>query len=320
MMQLQLLSNSVNGQEEQSQVAPSSFIRANTLEMPLDEIKHKHIIPVFAKDNEPAIAHTDFIEVVVDAAGQVFPSEAVLKPTVRVSHPIKGRVPEARNKPAKELMMHEKTLYYERMMFMVKTNNIIGEVGGNTLSLTLGGVKSYGEDNLGSKKGSLEHFHLFIGFRNLVCTNLCVSTDGLKGNLTVQSLDELYTEAIRLFNSFEMDRQLQQLNSWMNYSLSEAQFAHLLGRCRIYQFMPQKARKGLPELLFTDSQVSQVAKLYTQRENQGEIPLWDLYNLFTDANKSSYIDKFLVRGVNAGELVSEVAQAMENGTSCWYLN
>ena len=35
----------------------------------------------------------------------------------------------------------------------------------------------------------------------------------------------------------------------------------------------------------------------------GEINLWRLYNLFTGANKSSYIDRLLDRGVNASSLL-----------------
>jgi hypothetical protein len=35
----------------------------------------------------------------------------------------------------------------------------------------------------------------------------------------------------------------------------------------------------------------------------GKINLWRLYNLFTGANKSSYIDRLLDRGVNASSLL-----------------
>ena len=65
----------------------------------------------------------------------------ILNPNIRVSHPIKGRVPEAKNKPANELLDHEKTLYYERMMFCVEIPTISDDINGNKLSLTIGGVR-----------------------------------------------------------------------------------------------------------------------------------------------------------------------------------
>ena len=39
------------------------FLEANTVEIGYQEIKEKHIIPVFAKNNEPAISHHEFIDV-----------------------------------------------------------------------------------------------------------------------------------------------------------------------------------------------------------------------------------------------------------------
>src|SRR5687768_13287884 len=93
------------------------FIEANTVEVSSEEMKNNHIIPVFIKDNEPVISHNDFIEITQDVIADIYPRETILKPNLRVSHPIKGRIPEAKNKPANALQDHEKTLYYERMAF-----------------------------------------------------------------------------------------------------------------------------------------------------------------------------------------------------------
>jgi hypothetical protein len=122
--------------EEISTAKP--FIQANTIGVTLEEIKNEHIIPVYIKDNEVLISHTDFIEATIQIASEVFPEEMILKPNIRVSHPIKGRVPEAKNKPANELLDHEKTLYYERMMFCVEIPTISDDINGNKLSLTIG--------------------------------------------------------------------------------------------------------------------------------------------------------------------------------------
>ena len=124
------------------------FIEANTIDMSLNEIRNKHIIPVFVKDNETLISHSEFIDSASTITADIFHGERILKPSIRVSHPIKGRIPEAKDKPANQLSEWEKTLYYERMMFVIEVPSIQTEIGGNTLSLTIGGVKAFNQDNL----------------------------------------------------------------------------------------------------------------------------------------------------------------------------
>jgi hypothetical protein len=55
------------------------------------------------------------------------------------------------------------------------------------------------------------------------------------------------------------------------------------------------------------------------RDQNGNINLWRLYNLFTGANKTSYIDSFLDRSVSAYKLVEEFRWALD-GRGSWYLN
>jgi len=66
------------------------------------------------------------------------------------------------------LLEDEKTLFYERMMFVIEVPSIQAEIGGNKLSLTIGGVKSFTEDNLYQRSGGDQHFKMFIGFQNHV--------------------------------------------------------------------------------------------------------------------------------------------------------
>ena len=154
--------------------APTSnkpFIEANTVESTLEEIQKRHIIPTY-RDSEALISQAEFIEVTEEVVQEVFAAERILRPSVRLSHPIKGRVPEARNKPASELNEWEKTLYYERMAFIQEISSITDTIDGQQLSLTVGGVKAYNLDNLSNMKGADEHFKVFIGFKVAVCTNL----------------------------------------------------------------------------------------------------------------------------------------------------
>ena len=300
------------------------FIISNTLEITIDEMKKDHIIPVFTKDNETLISHVEFIENIQQIASEVFHGETILKPVIRLSHPIKGRVPEAKDKPASELYPWEKTLYYERMMFAIEIPSIQSEIDGNLLSLTLGGVKSYGEDNLYSRSQSDQHFKVFVGFQNKVCTNLCVWTDGYLDDLKVRSEGMLRAIVWDLLQNYNQNFHLYHLKRLSEYSITEEQFAHLVGKCRMYNHLPNEIRKGVTSVNFGDQQMGLVVKDFYKDESfckdqHGNINLWRLYNLFTGANKTSYIDSFLDRSVSAYNLVEEIRWGLE-GKNCWYIN
>ncbi len=313
-------SNKVDGGEK----AANPFITANTIESSLEQIRSRHIIPVFTKDNEPLISQTDFIESAASIAADIFHGEQILQPKVRLSHPVKGRIPEAKDKPANQLMEREKTVYYERMMFVIEIPSIRDTIDGNELSLTIGGVKAYNLDNLYSKSVCDQHFKFFIGFKNRVCTNLCVWTDGYMDDLRVKSLPQLKAAINTLIDGYNQNLHLFHLKKLVEFGITEQQFAHLVGRCRMYPHLPLHLKAEIPPILFGDQQMGAVVKDFYRdgsfcRDNQGNINLWKLYNLFTGVNKSSYIDSFLERGVNAFEMVEQIRRGLEQKGDCWYL-
>ena len=55
--------------------------------------------------------------------------------------------------------------------------------------------------NLYSKKVP-ELFRLAIGFKNQVCCNMCIFTDGYKDDLRVSNTTELYRAALELFSNY----------------------------------------------------------------------------------------------------------------------
>jgi len=325
MNKLQNLHSDKSAIKEQDRNNRSPFIEANTEPMELREIEENHIIPVFSQDNEPAISHWEFIDRTVGIVHHTFPRETVKEPDIRVSHPRKGRIPEAKGKPANQLEEHEKTLYYERMAFVIDIPSITQEIKGDALTLTVGGVKAFNLDNLNRRKGTPEHFKVFIGFANTVCTNLCIWTDGFSDTIEVDNPRDLEGKIYDLVNGFSYSSQSNMLSKYQNYELTEQQFAQLVGRSRLYQYLSSKQKEEIPELLLNDTQISTVAKEFYKSEDfgcssGGNINLWDLYNLFTEANKSSYIDTFLDRGVNAYQFTSQIANALEDQTEFWFLN
>lgn len=301
-----------------------SFIEANTISLSLQEIKQNHIIPVFVKDNETTLSQVEFIDTAYMVAKDHFNGMKLLEPNIRVSHPIKGRIPEARNKSAKELLEHEKTLYYERLAFLIELPEISKNINGNNLSLVIGGVKAYNEDNLYNKKGSSEHFKIFIGFQNKVCLNLCIWTDGLKNDVIATNTSDLSKAIYNLIVGFQAERQLEEMSQFLKLTITESQFAKIIGKCKMYQYLSADERKELPLLMFGDNHMSMIAREYYTnpsfcRDHKGNINLWNLFNLYTGANKNSYIDKFLERGLNASSFVSSLGRALMSNSYSWFL-
>lgn len=242
------------------------FIEANTIEVDINHLRNDCVIPVFSKDNEVTISHHHFIETVYNAVTQFFVGETITEPEIRVSHIIKGRIPEAIHKPVNQLLDSDKTIYYERMAFCIEVPSIYESIDGNRLNLTIGGVRSINHENLYSKK-TAEKFKVFIGFKNLVCCNLCVSTDGYKTELKVMSTTDLFHAVTNMFQLYNPARHLQLMSSFQDLYLSEHQFAQLIGKSKLYQCLPNAEKKSLPELLFTDNYINSVARSYYQDEN-----------------------------------------------------
>lgn len=300
-----------------------NFIEANTMEVKLDHLKNECTIPVFAKDNECTISHYEFITSTKDVVEDILNYKGDLKPDIRTSHVIKGRIPSAIGKPAKDLLESEKTIYYERMAFVIEIPEISEEINGNKLNLTIGGVRSYNQENLFSKK-SMEKFKVFIGFQNTVCTNLCISTDGLKEDLRVSSVLELKSKIYELINTYKKKEHLIAMERMFRYSLTENQFAHLVGKMKLFPYLSKEEKQTLFPLTMNDSQLNTIVKDYHIdthfcKSDNNTINFWNIYNLFTEANKSTYIDNHLERNVNAYAFINYLINSIEKGDSNFFI-
>ena len=300
------------------------FIEANTLEVDLNHLANDCITPVFAKDNELTINHAQFIETIQEAVQDFFKGETVDNADVRVSHIIKGRTPDALHKKANELLETDKTIYYERCAFSIDVPTIYQDVNGNRLNLSIVGVRAYNQMNLYSKKVP-ELFRLAIGFKNQVCCNMCIFSDGYKDDLRVSSTTDLYRAALELFNNYNIAKQIHLMQQLENTSMTEHQFCQILGKMRLYQCLPTGVQKHLPRMLLTDTQINSVAKAYINDSNfggeSGELNMWNFYNLLTGANKSSYIDSFLDRSLNASEIAMGINAALHGDEKYkWFID
>ncbi len=306
------------------QTHQNPFIKANTKSVSLSHLKKDCTVPVFSKDNEVTISHNQFIHSAMKAVMDTLGVE-LTRPEIRISHQIKGRTPDAIHIPANELLDNQKTIYYERMAWISRVPSITAEIGGNLVALTIGGVRAYNHENLYSKK-SFEKFKFFIGFQNMVCCNLCISTDGYKGELKADNTVDLHSKVRELVTSYNTDQQLERMLRLERQAMSDSQFATLIGRAKLFQFLPKKQKLKLPELLLTDGHFNVIAKDFYKNESfcrndSGDISMWKVYNLFTGANKSSYIDTFLDRNENAFSFAEGISKAI-NGDSDyrWFLS
>jgi len=303
-----------------------SFITANSQPITLESLGTDYITPVFARDNEVCISHNLFIGAVYDAVREFYHGETVDEPLIRVSHIIKGRIPEAIHKKASELLPSDITEYYERSAFCINVPTIVEDVCGNPLNLTIVGVKSYGRDNLGGRL-TPQRFSVAVGFNCQCCCNLCIfEHNGYKEEIRAMHDREIYFATLSLLNMFDMAKQITLLRNLGNLVLDEKEFCQIIGRMRLYSYLPATMQRSIPQMLITDSQINNVAKQYFRDDNfkaeeNGEISLWRFYNLITGATKNSYIDTFLSRSANATETVMGIASALreEDSGYKWFL-
>jgi hypothetical protein len=307
-------------------IVKSPFIEANTESVSLSHLKSKNVIPVFTKDNEITLSHQEFIETAISAIATIFSNEPIDTPEIRVSHQIKGRTPDALHIAAKDLEEHQRTSYFERMAFIIRVPGITETINGNKLELTIGGVRSYNLENLYNKK-TYEKFKFFIGFQNMVCCNLCVSTDGYQNEIRAMSYLDLEAKMIQTLAEYKAQEHLNSMKNLLNNSLSERDFAQIMGKSRLYNYLPKKEKTLIPELLLNDGHINTVAKDYYQDESfcrnaNGDISMWEFYNLLTGSNKTSYIDTFLERGVNAFQFSEGISKALSdrNSNYAWFLS
>ena len=182
------------------------------------------------------------------------------------------------------------------MMFCIEIPSIYETVNGNRLNLTVGGVRAYNTMNLYSKK-SLEKFKVFIGFKNLVCCNMCVSTDGLLSQLEVSNMSDLFGGVLEMLHGYNPAKHIHLMQTLGNTLMSEHQFCQILGKMRLYQALPPTVQRSIPRMLITDTQINSVAKAYVSDPDFGslgsEIDMWKFYNLLTGANKAATLTVFL---------------------------
>ena len=303
-----------------------NFIESNTQAITLEELTTKNIIPTFC-DNTLTISHQNFIGSVVEVAKKVFGELTV--PELRVSHPIIGRVPSAQHKKASELRDDEKTTFYQRMAFCAHVKNLTRTINGETVHLCIGGVRAYNEDKLYNRQSTMK-FKVFVGWQVRVCSNLMLTCDGNSGTIDCMTEADIMQKSLELFKGFNPHKEdtLRLLENLSSTAISEEQFCQIIGRMRLYQFLPLAEQKQLPPLTIGDQAVNAMVKNYISNPNFGkkegeDFTAWNLMQLANEAVKQSYIDKWLDRNQNCTDFAIGIQKALKGEDTegySWFLN
>ena len=304
-----------------------NFIESNTQSATLGEIAEKSIVPTFC-DNSLTISHQDFVMGVYKAAEEVFGQLTPIE--CRVSHPINGRIPSALNKRASELTDNEKTIYYQRLAWIAKVGNLVRNINGQEIHLTIGGVRAYSEDKLYNRPSAMK-FKIFVGWQVRVCSNLMLQTNGYSGTIDCLTQADIHQKALELFSSFEpeKDDNLNALARLQDARLTEDQFCHIIGRMRLYQALPVAQQKAIPQFILGDQAINETVRQYVGNKNFGRkegsdgISTWDFMQLLTESAKGSYIDRWLDRNANCIEFATGISKALKYEDTegyDWFLN
>ena len=313
-------------QEEDWEENHPNFIESNTSAITLEELTTKNIIPTFC-DNTLTISHQNFIGATVKVAEKVFGE--LTRPELRVSHPIIGRIPSAQHKKANELTDDEKTIFYQRIAWICHVQNLIRYINGQAVHLCIGGVRAYNEDKLYNRQ-SPQRFKIFVGWQVRVCSNLCLTCDGNSGTIECLTEADIMQKALELFTTFNPNKEnnLRLLEELQSTVISEELFCKIIGRMRLYQFLPVSEQRQLPSLTIGDQAVNAMVKNYVSNPNFGkkegeDFTVWNLLQLGNEAVKQSYIDRWLERNQNCTDFALGIQRAINgedtNGYS-WFLN
>ena len=313
-------------EEELSEEHHPNFIESNTQAISIEELATRCIVPTFS-DNSLTIAHQNAIAAVYKAAEDVFGE--LTPPECRVSHAINGRVASAIHKPTKDLTDEEKTIFYQRLAFVAHVKSLTRIVAGQKIELTIGMCRAYNEDKLYSRK-SPEKMKIFVGWKVRVCSNLALTSNGNSGTVEVLTEADVYQKAYQLFRHFEPEKEdtLKLIENLHNTRVSESQFCYIIGRLRLYQALPTEVQRTLPTIEIGDQAVNAAVRGFVSnpnfglKEGEGSISMFEMLQLFNEAIKQTYIDKWVDRNQNCTDFAIGIQKALLGNDSegySWFL-
>ncbi len=307
----------------EQQETQNPFILGSTSSIELNDLEQNYLTPVYAKDCSEVISHGNFIRTLLAAVKAHFPNETVAEPKIRVSHQLMMRNQSGVGKLIEQLDDLDTSSYFQRLITMIEIPSIKQNVNGNELNLQVVAIHSFHELNLLGSSNQRQNITMGIGFVNSVCTNLCLSTDGVNSTIKVYNTDELYKYALELFGQYNPARHLEQMRLLRETKMNTSTFSQFLGKCRLYAAMPQslKIELNLPEVTLLEAQLNSACRDYFENSNfkadeNGDLTMWNFYNILTNF-KNSPIVPFIDRSVNIFDVAVGVSRAINGTDNSW---
>ena len=171
---------------------------------------------------------------------------------------------------------------------------------------------------------------IFAGWKVRVCSNLCLTNDGNSGTVEVLTEADVYQKSYELFRRFDPEKYdtLKLIENLHNTRISESQFCYLIGRLRLYQALPNEVQKTLPIIEIGDAAANAAVRGFVSnpnfglKEGEGSISLFEMLQLFNEAIKQTYIDKWVDRNQNCTDFAIGIQKALLGNDSegySWFL-
>ena len=280
----------------------------------------KMTIPVFAATNELSLANTDIAKAVYSAAAKVFGLENLSPLEFRGSHLRKARIVSAQDlKEASKDQEDKTTSYLERLACCFTVKSYAKTICEHETDVCCGFIRSYHTTNLYSSKQP-ERISLWCSRRVRVCSNLCLSVSGLKEDIQVMSVNDVYAAAIDIMQSYlkTADEDNRILEGLSRTRISIPQYKMLIGSLRYYMSLDPKSRKELPEMdiQLGDAQCYEACRLFINsqwglKDGENSLDLFRLLQTFTDACKNAYLHNFLSKQKSCYSLVQNLQKVLE---------
>lgn len=292
----------------------------------------KMTIPVFAATNELSLANTDIAKAVYSAAAKVFGLENLSPLEFRGSHMRKARIVSAQDlKEAPEDQEDKTTSYLERLACCFTVKSYAKTICEHETDVCCGFIRSYHTTNLYSSKQP-ERVSLWCARRVRVCSNLCLTVTGLKEDVQVMSVNDVYAAAIEVMQSYlkNADEDNRILEGLSQTRISIPQYKMLIGSLRYYMSMDPKGRKELPEMdiQLGDAQCYEACRLFIDsqwglKDGEASLDLFRLLQTFTDACKNAYLHNYLSKQKSCYTLIQNLQKVLEgenNNPYAWLLS
>ena len=140
---------------------------------------------------------------------------------------------------------------------------------------------------------------------------------------------DIMQKSLELFSSFNPHKEdtLCLLEHLQSTIVPETLLMTMLGRMRLYQFLPSAEQKKLPPLTIGDQAINAMVKGYISNPNFGkkegeDFTTWNLLQLMNESVKQAYIDRWLDRNQNCTDFAIGIQKAIngEDTEYNWFLN